>query len=63
MSTSRTEADKPPVAPEPPIPGECCERGCEFCVWVVYHEALRKYEKAYAEWDSGRGREAAASAD
>lgn len=43
-------SDAPPPAPEAPVDGECCQRGCEFCVWVVYHEAQRKYEQAYAQW-------------
>lgn len=45
----------PPVPPEPPIQGECCERGCEFCVWVVYHEAQQRYEAAYADWQRKTG--------
>ncbi|MCP5157852.1 MAG: hypothetical protein H6974_16330 [Gammaproteobacteria bacterium] len=34
------------MPPKPPIPGECCERGCENCVWVFYYEAQRRYEAA-----------------
>ncbi len=33
-----------PEPPKPPVPGECCERGCENCVWVFYYEAQRRYE-------------------
>ncbi|MFZ1641915.1 MAG: oxidoreductase-like domain-containing protein [Candidatus Contendobacter sp.] len=49
-------AETPPLSPapllpppKPPVEGECCERGCELCVWVYYHEAMRRYEAAVAE--------------
>lgn len=61
MTTDPAETDRPPVPPEPPVDGECCERGCEYCVWVYYYEARRKYEKEFAEWEAGRGRQADAS--
>ncbi len=38
-----------PAAPKPPVPGECCERGCEMCIWDYYHQAQRRYEAAYAD--------------
>lgn len=31
--------------PEPPAPNECCENGCEPCVWDTYREAL-------ADWNA-----------
>ncbi|MCC8994548.1 MAG: oxidoreductase-like domain-containing protein [Candidatus Contendobacter sp.] len=40
----------PPVAPKPPMPGECCEHGCDICVWDHYDEAKSRYESAYADW-------------
>lgn len=44
-------ADDPaPTAPEMPMESECCESGCERCVWTVYQEARRDYERLYAEW-------------
>lgn len=39
----------PPAAPHPPVPGECCERGCERCVWDYDHEAQRRDEAADAD--------------
>jgi hypothetical protein len=42
--------EKPlPVPPEPPVEGSCCGRGCEWCVWVYYDQALRRYEAALAQ--------------
>jgi len=26
--------------PEEPLPENCCERGCDRCVFVVYYEAV-----------------------
>ena len=40
----------PPLPPKPPVEGECCGRGCEYCVWVYYDQALRRYETALARW-------------
>lgn len=35
--------------PVPPAPAECCESGCEPCVWDVYFEELRKWKEKQAE--------------
>lgn len=32
-------------APIPPAPNECCESGCDPCVWDIYYEALRKWQE------------------
>lgn len=37
-----------PPRPEEPLPGECCGRGCERCVYVYYEEALQRWEKKIA---------------
>lgn len=42
--------DQAPRPPEPPHEGECCESGCEDCVWIRYNAARRAYELAYAQW-------------
>ena len=44
------EPSPPPLPPQPPVEGECCGRGCEYCVWVYYDQALRRYEAALAQW-------------
>lgn len=31
--------------PLPPADGECCESGCEPCVWDTYYEALRQWQE------------------
>ena len=35
--------------PEPPAPNECCESGCEPCVWDTYREALAAWNTQQAE--------------
>lgn len=49
-SPEAPHGDPAPQPPEPPQDGECCESGCEDCVWTRYADARRAYEAAYAEW-------------
>lgn len=54
MSTSTESAaaapDPPPARPEKPLPSDCCEGGCERCVFDLYAEELEQYEAALARW-------------
>ena len=50
LPTSSPEPSPPPLPPKPPVEDECCGRGCEYCVWVYYDQALRRYEAALAQW-------------
>ncbi|KAJ2573072.1 hypothetical protein IW140_000471 [Coemansia sp. RSA 1813] len=36
---------KMPPKPEPPSNEDCCMSGCEFCVWDLYDEDMREYQK------------------
>ncbi len=31
--------------PTPPADSECCESGCEPCVWDTYYEELRLWQE------------------
>ncbi len=42
--------DPEPLPPEPPGDNECCESGCERCVWTVHAEAMDAWRAAHAEW-------------
>lgn len=42
--------DPPPRKPEAPLPAECCESGCDPCVYDTYAEELDWYRKALAAW-------------
>lgn len=37
-----SESDKP----TPPADNECCESGCEPCVWDFYREELAEWQSA-----------------
>ena len=46
---------RPPIEPES---WECCQSGCDPCVFDRYWDALARYEHALAEWEGRRkGRE------
>jgi hypothetical protein len=42
--------DPRPVQPEPPQPSECCESGCDPCVYDCYAEEMRQYREQLARW-------------
>ena len=44
-----------PAPPRAPEPGECCQSGCEVCVYDLYWDALTRYEEQLAAWERGRG--------
>ena len=45
------ETDDPrPHAPREPAREECCQKGCEPCVFDRYFEALEHYEAALRAW-------------
>lgn len=31
--------------PRRPVPGECCERNCELCVWDYYQRGLLRWRE------------------
>ena len=45
-----TDPDPKPRPPEKPLPGDCCDGGCESCVYDVYADELEAYDKALAAW-------------
>ena len=45
MSHSNKKSLELPPKPKPPEPYECCERGCDPCVYDYYAKALAKWEK------------------
>ncbi len=34
-----------PEPPEEPLPSECCGRGCEHCVLIVYYDAVDAWRR------------------
>lgn len=35
--------------PEVPFDEDCCQGGCQNCVWDVYYEALAEYKEQLAK--------------
>ena len=44
------DPDPKPAPPEKPLPGDCCDSGCECCVLSVYSDELYEYQQRLAEW-------------
>jgi hypothetical protein len=44
------DPDPKPRPPEKPLPGDCCESGCDTCVLTVYSEELEEYAQRLAAW-------------
>ncbi|HEX5961897.1 MAG TPA: oxidoreductase-like domain-containing protein [Rhodanobacteraceae bacterium] len=44
------DPDPKPSPPEKPLPGDCCESGCDTCVFTVYSEELEEYAQRLAAW-------------
>lgn len=42
--------DPRPIAPEPPLPSDCCNSGCPICVHDLYAEQLQHYREQLAAW-------------
>jgi len=32
------------------LPGDCCESGCEACVFTVYEEEMEDYAQRLEDW-------------
>lgn len=45
-------SDPPPREPERPLPAECCESGCDPCVYDTYAEELAWYRSELAAWQA-----------
>ncbi|MCW5581518.1 MAG: oxidoreductase-like protein [Luteimonas sp.] len=44
------DPDPRPLPPEPPLPGDCCDSGCDPCVLETYTEELQHYRERLARW-------------
>jgi hypothetical protein len=51
-----------PPRPQEPDPQECCNRGCERCIYVYYYEALEKWEQRIEAIKAAQGQMACCSA-
>ena len=49
------DADPQPEPPRAPEEGECCQSGCEPCIYDLYWEAFDRYEQALRAWRGRHG--------
>jgi hypothetical protein len=54
-SEAPADEDPPPQAPRAPEPGECCQSGCEPCIYDTYWDAMERYELALKAWRARHG--------
>jgi hypothetical protein len=54
MSLLPSDDDPPPVPPVRPESGDCCNGGCERCVFDLYDEALERCETQLRAWQRRR---------
>jgi hypothetical protein len=47
---SAPDHDPMPTPPQRPEPDECCNGGCERCIFDVYADAMDRYEAELAAW-------------
>jgi len=48
--TAPAAPDPRPLPPEAPLPGDCCDSGCDPCVHDSYSEELQDYRERLAKW-------------
>jgi hypothetical protein len=47
-----TDDDPRPTPPEQPDPAECCQSGCDPCVFDVYQDEVTRYRARLAAWEA-----------
>lgn len=50
MPPPATASDPPPLPPQKPLPFDCCESGCDRCVFDTYADDLAHYQTALSAW-------------
>jgi hypothetical protein len=50
MSRADDASDPRPVPPREPTSEECCQRGCDPCVYDRYYDALERHQQALDAW-------------
>ena len=51
--------DPRPEPPPEPGPDECCQSGCDPCVFDLYWQAYERYEQALTLWEARQTPQAA----
>jgi hypothetical protein len=55
MSDPANAGDPAPEPPRAPEPDDCCQSGCERCVYDLYLSEVERYETALAAWKKRHG--------
>ncbi len=50
--TMEGQEDLRPEPPREPEPNECCQSGCDPCIYDHYWEACARYEQALVNWQT-----------
>lgn len=50
LSVADLPDDPRPEPPEPPLPSDCCDSGCDPCVYDLHAEAMAGYRARLAQW-------------
>jgi len=50
MSLSIATNDPPPTPPREPALEDCCQSGCDPCIFDIYQDALERYRLALQQW-------------
>ncbi|WP_061137422.1 oxidoreductase-like domain-containing protein [Caballeronia fortuita] len=49
---ARSADDPRPLPPERPLPEDCCQSGCNPCIFDLYQEELARYRAALRAWEA-----------
>ncbi|MES2102629.1 MAG: oxidoreductase-like domain-containing protein [Pseudomonadota bacterium] len=49
---SRKSEDKPPVPPPRPELEDCCNSGCNPCIFDIYEDAMERYRAELQAWEA-----------
>lgn len=50
MNTPDPDPDPRPLPPERPLPGDCCDGGCDRCVYDIYADEVDDYKQRLTRW-------------
>lgn len=53
------DRDPPPTPPVEPQLEDCCQSGCNPCIFDIYQDALERYRVALQAWQARRAAGAA----
>ncbi|MFC4485640.1 MULTISPECIES: oxidoreductase-like domain-containing protein [Cupriavidus] len=58
--SSPVSDDPRPLPPERPGDNECCQSGCDPCIFDYYNDEMERYRQELRAWESRQGAHAEA---